>query len=161
MSIECSICLDNIDDEGLWTLFYPCLHAFHRSCVIEWSRRQPNMSCPLCRTLVENTMLFSTLALQSVRANPVDMARIIHTMQFPQTVDDNSDDDDDDGIYLPRYEADLLSSNESDSSSIYSFNNSDESDMDWYTRLFTKVLRKSLLQRFYRCFLLFVFGEAH
>ena len=75
-------------------------------------------------------MLFSTLALQSVRANPVDMARIIHTMQFPQTVDDNSDDDDDDGIYLPRYEADLLSSNESDSSSIYSFNNSDESDMD-------------------------------
>lgn len=136
MSIECAICLDNIDDEGLWTLFYPCLHAFHRSCIIEWSRRQPNMSCPLCRSLVENTMLFSTLALQSVRANPVDMARFIHAMQYPQPsqpVDDCSDDDDD-GIYLPRYdETGLISSDDnSESASIYSFNsiNGDESDND-------------------------------
>ena len=128
MSIECSICLDNIEDQALWTLFYPCLHEFHRSCVIEWSRRQPNMTCPLCRTTVENTMHLTTLALQGVRASATEMARIIRIMEFPQTVDDGSDDDD--GIYLPMYESDLLSSDESPSE--YSFNsNSDESDMDY------------------------------
>jgi hypothetical protein len=74
-------------------------------------------------------MLFSTLALQGVRANPTEMARFIHIMQYPQPVDDDSDDDD--GIYLPRYdETGLLSSDDvSESASIYSFN-SGESDTD-------------------------------
>jgi hypothetical protein len=97
---------------------------------MEWARRQPVMTCPLCRTIVENTMQFTTLALQEARANVMDMARIIRILEFPQTVDDGSDDDDD-GIYLPRYEPDLLSSDDSQSESINSFNdNSDESDMD-------------------------------
>jgi hypothetical protein len=73
-------------------------------------------------------MLFSTLALQGVRANPTEMARFVHIMQYPQPIDDGSDDDD--GTYLPRYETGLVSSDDSsESASIYSFN-SDESDMN-------------------------------
>ena len=49
-SVECSICLENIDlyDDDSLTLT-KCNHLFHKSCLNEWKTR--SVYCPLCRNV--------------------------------------------------------------------------------------------------------------
>ncbi len=108
MPSTCAICLDNTEAE-VWTVLSPCIHAFHTRCVNEWSLRQPNTLCPLCRTPVDQSVFFSTLNALS------------------QSTDS---DDDDDGVFLPRYEDGLLSDDSSDDSSADSAWSSGYSDSD-------------------------------
>lgn len=44
---ECCICFDDRTD---WVL--PCAHKFHERCIVEWVRRGPSNSCPLCRARI-------------------------------------------------------------------------------------------------------------
>ena len=48
---NCSICLDDIDDDEKFLL---CSHTFHSKCIIKWTKRQfinksDNYLCPLCK----------------------------------------------------------------------------------------------------------------
>ena len=70
MSIECSICLEEINDDSSSSL--ECNHVFHDYCIEEWAKvsrksRNENIEwvCPLCRFTVsslpdENDMVNDT-----------------------------------------------------------------------------------------------------
>jgi hypothetical protein len=46
MENECSICLDKIDNNNLYTSL--CGHSFHSTCLNTWFKKDNR--CPLCRT---------------------------------------------------------------------------------------------------------------
>lgn len=48
MSLECPICLDLIETNDYQT---DCKHVFHRHCIIEWSDKKREFTCPLCRKM--------------------------------------------------------------------------------------------------------------
>lgn len=50
-TIECAVCLNNLED-GEMTRFLPnCEHNFHVACIDTWL--STNTTCPVCRTAVE------------------------------------------------------------------------------------------------------------
>lgn len=52
-NIECSICLSNYEDNDEVTKL-GCEHNFHKECIEEWLH--VNQTCPLCRTVVNDTV---------------------------------------------------------------------------------------------------------
>ncbi|PRQ35851.1 putative transcription factor C2H2 family [Rosa chinensis] len=42
----CVICMDDFN-VGRDASRLPCLHIFHRNCIVDWLRR--NHNCPICR----------------------------------------------------------------------------------------------------------------
>ncbi|XP_062025645.1 uncharacterized protein LOC133741951 [Rosa rugosa] len=45
---SCPICMEDFDfDDGLIATRLPCLHIFHRHCILRWL--ETNYKCPLCR----------------------------------------------------------------------------------------------------------------
>lgn len=51
---ECIICLEN-DNELDLTL--PCMHRFHKKCVINWYKQSNNLWCPICKTNFKRSIL--------------------------------------------------------------------------------------------------------
>lgn len=52
--LTCSVCLDAVA-EGATVLTLPCLHQFHRDCIVPWLRQQgKRATCPMCKTPVFN-----------------------------------------------------------------------------------------------------------
>jgi hypothetical protein len=49
-NIECSICLDNIEDTDVKKLV--CNHCFHIDCIDQWFLRET--TCPMCRIEIIN-----------------------------------------------------------------------------------------------------------
>ena len=47
--MECSICLDDIEEE---VAILKCNHFFHKECISEWLSR--SNTCPYCRKIVNN-----------------------------------------------------------------------------------------------------------
>ena len=44
---SCSVCLDcNVT---LDMRLFPCKHAFHRECLIQWVNSSKQFTCPICR----------------------------------------------------------------------------------------------------------------
>lgn len=43
---ECTICMDEIKDDGFVT---KCQHRFHKNCLNEWISQYSNTECPICR----------------------------------------------------------------------------------------------------------------
>lgn len=48
----CAICLIEMWEEGKHVAQLPCSHRFHSSCVLDWLRKAPQPSCPLCKAVV-------------------------------------------------------------------------------------------------------------
>lgn len=46
--IECSICLEDVQDNKV---FLACKHIFHMACLEPW--REKSDSCPVCRTVIQ------------------------------------------------------------------------------------------------------------
>ncbi|MCQ2820913.1 MAG: hypothetical protein MJ252_26950, partial [archaeon] len=51
---ECQICLESFlpKEECLFT---PCLHLFHRKCLLHFLDSGNNMNCPICRYKIEGS----------------------------------------------------------------------------------------------------------
>jgi hypothetical protein len=50
---ECSICLDNIDEDDFITTY--CKHTYHTHCILDlYYINRINTKCPLCRTNIYN-----------------------------------------------------------------------------------------------------------
>ncbi|CAM8985418.1 unnamed protein product [Rhodiola kirilowii] len=54
---ECSICLNELEEEEMGRVLPNCGHVFHASCVDMWLLS--NSSCPVCRTEAEPTSQLS------------------------------------------------------------------------------------------------------
>ncbi|CAN4117568.1 unnamed protein product [Withania somnifera] len=54
-TIECSICLRNIEDGELVRILPNCKHNFHVECIDKWF--DCNSTCPICRAEVEPRLL--------------------------------------------------------------------------------------------------------
>lgn len=50
---ECSICLQDYK-ENTNAVMLTCEHKFHKSCIVEWFKKSPEMLCPLCRSDQKN-----------------------------------------------------------------------------------------------------------
>ncbi|KAG9410386.1 hypothetical protein AC1031_018422 [Aphanomyces cochlioides] len=47
---SCAICIEDFDDCQECILQFPCSHAFHRDCVMDWIMEK--QTCPICRSKV-------------------------------------------------------------------------------------------------------------
>jgi GTPase SAR1 family protein len=54
---ECTICLDGVTDENQ-PIITQCSHVYHKACLKKWVRRNPDNSCPVCRTRFDNPEKF-------------------------------------------------------------------------------------------------------
>lgn len=52
-SSECSICMENVDDEKNGGQLH-CRHAFHHECIKKWFSK--NTACPVCRAKCDNCL---------------------------------------------------------------------------------------------------------
>ncbi|XP_026442238.1 E3 ubiquitin-protein ligase RNF181 homolog [Papaver somniferum] len=65
----CSICLQDIDDDGAARVL-GCSHTFHSRCISEWRKRKTN--CPLCRHDMEKEQeQRCTVKRRKVDENPI------------------------------------------------------------------------------------------
>lgn len=55
LNTDCSICLDEIDDEQAARMIPGCNHGFHLECADAWLAK--NSICPVCRAKVEPEVL--------------------------------------------------------------------------------------------------------
>ncbi|KAE8659263.1 putative DNA binding protein [Hibiscus syriacus] len=70
---ECSVCLNEFQEDETVRLLPKCNHAFHISCIDTWLRAHTN--CPLCRAHIVSDALRSTAT--PVDQNPVDVDVIV------------------------------------------------------------------------------------
>jgi hypothetical protein len=63
---ECSICLEEIDEEDIYQL-EECKHTFHVECIREWEKHKN--TCPLCRTKFKIPVL-SAPSLDAIPSAP-------------------------------------------------------------------------------------------
>ena len=54
---ECTICLGDLTDENR-PVITQCSHVYHEPCLIGWLRKNPDHSCPVCRTVFDNSQKF-------------------------------------------------------------------------------------------------------
>lgn len=48
-SLECAICLENMNESQLVSESFHCSHRFHAACAEEWFLK--NVHCPVCRVV--------------------------------------------------------------------------------------------------------------
>lgn len=91
--MQCSICLETVEEGTGHAHTLECQHTFHASCLIGWMRRG-NLSCPMCRNNLEenwDNAIIPRMALNerasyvrrmSRRANaPADLKRMVARVQ--------------------------------------------------------------------------------
>ena len=61
---ECSICLEEIEENDDIKKLINCDHIFHKSCIDTWSNN--NNTCPLCRKHIISLFIGSTYYLQGI-----------------------------------------------------------------------------------------------
>ncbi|TYI28383.1 hypothetical protein ES332_A05G241000v1 [Gossypium tomentosum] len=74
---ECSVCLNEFQEDETVRLLPKCNHAFHISCIDTWLRAHTN--CPLCRAHIVFNALCSTPT--SADQNPDNMDAIVNNNQ--------------------------------------------------------------------------------
>jgi hypothetical protein len=51
--VKCGICLECVKKDGGQSMFTPCIHGFHATCLMQWIQynvREVYIPCPICKT---------------------------------------------------------------------------------------------------------------
>ena len=50
---NCSICLEDFEEESKISEIKECKHIFHKDCIVEWGKYNETVKCPVCRTEIK------------------------------------------------------------------------------------------------------------